>query len=171
MSRGFQSRHDGIRKAANAFSNWTRFRSDIRTAFGDMVHVWAISLLNTYMPRDDAWTAREAEFEATKARIGEDGIKIYAECLGALSMASAEARGDHLGEMFQQISAGSKALGQFFTPYHVSEMMALMTMSADVVSQAVEKNGHVSAMEPACGAGGMVVAMGAAMEQLGHDPL
>ena len=170
MGTRFQARDPRIREAAKAFVGWTRFRADVRPAFGEMVHVWTIALRNAFTPRDDAWTAREAEYERWKEKVGPEGEATASKCLALLQIASNEKRGDHLGEMFQQIGAESKGLGQFFTPYAVSSFIARMSLAPDQVRAIVADKGFVDAMEPSCGAGGMVVAMGEAMAAAGLDP-
>ena len=47
-------------------------------------------------------------------------------------------------------------MGQFFTPYDVSRMMAEMTF--DTVDEIIAEQGFVTVQEPACGAGGMIIA-------------
>jgi hypothetical protein len=63
---------------------------------------------------------------------------------------------DCLGRLFMSLELGDAFKGQFFTPYALSSMMARMTMTD--VRAVVERQGHVTVNEPACGAGGMVVA-------------
>lgn len=42
---------------------------------------------------------------------------------------------DYLGELFMRCNQGSKHAGQFFTPYHVSKLMAKMTITDDKINQ------------------------------------
>lgn len=164
--------HSSIRiaEASKTFSDWARFRGSSRTLFGDMVHAWVLSLRNVFNPKDEEWRAREAEFAAWKDRVGPEGVEVAEKCLALLMLAFAEAPGDHLGEMFQGIQANSKELGQFFTPYTVSSSMATIAMSRESIRDVISAKGVVEAMEPSCGAGGMVVAMGQAMTDAGFDP-
>ena len=170
MASRYQAHHPQIREAAKSFSEWCRFRGDVRPLFGDMVHAWTLSLRNVYTPRDDDWTAREDEFARWRDRTGPEGVAVAEKCFGLLMAACLEEPGDHLGEMFQQIEANSKSIGQFFTPYQVSSFMARMTMGTDMLSELIATKGRIEAMEPSCGAGGMVVAMGEALKEAGYDP-
>jgi hypothetical protein len=170
MASRYKAHHPRIQQAARSFSDWYRFKGDVRPLFGDMVHAWTLSLRNAFMPRDGDWDAREAEFAAWRERTGPEGVRMAEECLGDLMMACMDEPGDHLGEMFQQIEANSKGIGQFFTPYQVSSFMARMTMGTDMLSDLIATKGRIEAMEPSCGAGGMVVAMGEAVKAAGHDP-
>lgn len=51
---------------------------------------------------------------------------------------------------------GDEHNGQIFTPYHVCELMAEMTMD-DVVKK-VEQDGYISINDPCCGAGATLIA-------------
>ncbi len=59
-------------------------------------------------------------------------------------------------------------IGQFFTPYEVSRMIA--EMSLQDVAPVIEANGYVTVSEPACGAGGMVLAAADTLQKHGFDP-
>jgi len=63
---------------------------------------------------------------------------------------------DVLGETYMMLGLGNDRAGQFFTPYSVSRMMSMMVMG-DVGAE-VARCGFIRVNEPACGAGGMVIA-------------
>ncbi|MBB4518228.1 hypothetical protein GGD68_007034 [Paraburkholderia fungorum] len=63
---------------------------------------------------------------------------------------------DVLGETYMMLGLGNDRTGQFFTPYSVSRMMSMMVMG-DVGAE-VARRGFIRVSEPACGAGGMVIA-------------
>ncbi|MGR7950087.1 N-6 DNA methylase [Alcaligenes sp. RM2] len=67
--------------------------------------------------------------------------------------------GDVLGSTFMMMDMGNAGTGQFFTPYEVSRLMAGILMADHSVHQAqLKQQGFITLQEPACGAGGMVVA-------------
>jgi hypothetical protein len=72
--------------------------------------------------------------------------------------------GDVLGEIFMALELGNDRAGQFFTPYSVSLLMAMMTIGD---GGAVREKGFITLQEPACGSAGMVVATAQAMHQAG----
>lgn len=74
---------------------------------------------------------------------------------------------DALGEAAGEIEALNPHMGQFFTPYEVSRMMAEATLTD--APRIVEEQGYITIMEPACGAGGMVVAAADALAGHGVD--
>lgn len=66
-----------------------------------------------------------------------------------------------------ELHTGRKRMGQFFTPFHLSHMMARMTFHPkEDIEKIIAEKGFITAMEPACGAGGMVLAMARALEDL-----
>ena len=73
---------------------------------------------------------------------------------------------DLLGEIYMEMGIGAKNLGQFFTPYEVSKLIAKMTMDRDMI----ETQKYITLHEPACGSGGMVVAKADVMHEEGYNP-
>lgn len=63
---------------------------------------------------------------------------------------------DFLGKIFMDLELGNHSNGQFFTPYHVCELMAEITM--DDVVEKIEKQGYISINDPCCGAGATLIA-------------
>ncbi|MGO3743821.1 MAG: N-6 DNA methylase [Alcaligenes aquatilis] len=67
--------------------------------------------------------------------------------------------GDVLGSTFMMMDMGNASTGQFFTPYEVSRLMAGILMADHSAYQAqLKQQGFITLQEPACGAGGMVIA-------------
>lgn len=69
---------------------------------------------------------------------------------------------DYLGEVYMQIASMSKSkvLGQFFTPFHICEMMARVQLGdiKCLISKSQMENRRVSIMEPCAGSGAMLLA-------------
>lgn len=63
---------------------------------------------------------------------------------------------DFLGKIFMDLGLGDNWKGQFFTPYHVCELMARMTIG-DIRPQ-IEEKGYISIHDPCCGAGALLIA-------------
>lgn len=63
---------------------------------------------------------------------------------------------DTLGSIYMMLDLGNSSAGQFFTPYDVSLLMARINTAN--ANNLVAKNGFVRLLEPAVGAGGMVIA-------------
>lgn len=79
--------------------------------------------------------------------------QLAAEVVNALEENSEQ---DFLGKLFMDFGLGNHAAGQFFTPYHVCECMAKMTIG-NVVPQ-IEKHGYITISDCCCGAGATLIA-------------
>lgn len=64
---------------------------------------------------------------------------------------------DNLGELFMRCNQGSSSAGQYFTPYHVSEMMARMTIGDEILEKS-KNDGILTLNDSCCGGGGMMMA-------------
>ena len=64
---------------------------------------------------------------------------------------------DFLGDIFMSLNLGNGANGQFFTPYHVCDLMAKIAMGENVAQQVKEK-GYITINDPCCGAGATLIA-------------
>ncbi len=82
-------------------------------------------------------------------------------------MPSQEGGCDFLGQVVVELELSSQHMGQFFTPYDLSRMMAEMTF--DTVDEIIAEQGFVTVQEPACGAGGMIIAAADVIEARGFD--
>lgn len=65
------------------------------------------------------------------------------------------------------MNLGNSAKGQFFTPYHVSKMMAEINF-VDLEKHLNEKD-FITLSEPCCGSGGMIIAYAETMKNRGYN--
>ena len=65
--------------------------------------------------------------------------------------------GDHLGEIYMELSPKQKSSGQYFTPYCVSKLMAHLNID-ELFQDEIPKK-VVTFNDPCCGSGGMLVAV------------
>ena len=65
---------------------------------------------------------------------------------------------DYLGELFMRCNVGNKNAGQFFTPYHISQFMAHITIDERMIKQKSAANEIITISDPCCGGGGMILA-------------
>ncbi|MEX3935730.1 N-6 DNA methylase [Paraburkholderia phymatum] len=154
----------------------------LHTVFSDFVEMSALAISNS---------ADRAQFEAREKRYLEivgkykrEEVERFPQMLGLL-VESFEQRvavirkqtadglpvsgglTDVLGETYMMLGLGNDRAGQFFTPYSVSRMMSMMLMG-DVGAE-VERRGFLRVHEPACGAGGMVIAAADSILAAGHN--
>lgn len=75
---------------------------------------------------------------------------------------------DVLGSTFMMLDMGNAGTGQYFTPYEVSRLMGAMIMGdGQQLASRVEQQGFLRLMEPACGAGGMIISSVHALHDAG----
>lgn len=53
---------------------------------------------------------------------------------------------------------GDKYFGQFFTPYHISTLMARATLLPEVINEKKDKDEILTLNDPCCGGGGLMIA-------------
>jgi hypothetical protein len=101
-------------------------------------------------------------------RYAKDDQTRMAELLAHLVTTLEEAPRDVLGPLYMELEIASKDRGQFFTPPELSEMMAQMTFGAELGQ--LDAQPFITVHEPACGAGGMVLALVKVMIANEHNP-
>lgn len=115
--------------------------------------------------------ALEAEYMKVVETYKPDDLDVIREKMPkllALTLQGVHERCDFLGEVYHALELHNKELGQFFTPYSLCLMMAKMNISNLV--PIIEEKRFVTAQEPACGAGAMLLALGDAIQDEGKDP-
>lgn len=105
------------------------------------------------------WQKREDMYMQTIKKYEKEEANKFAEMLALVVTGLGGSRyGDFLGELYMQLEIGNKDVGQFFTPYHVSKLMA------QLIDVNPDENGVVTLNEPACGSGGLIIAYAEAMK-------
>lgn len=143
-----------------------RYRHDMHTLFSDFCEAAAIAIANsTDLAQREP---REARYLEIVRRYERDVIETFPRILGEVTLALEAGPGDVLGAVFSALELHNDRAGQFFTPYDVCRFMAL-TMIGDGsdLRRLIETRGFVTAHEPACGAGAMVIALAEAMRAKG----
>src|SRR3546814_5311143 len=92
------------------------------------------------------------------------------DCLHILMQLAEQDYADLMGELYMSLEIGSKDMGQFFTPYQISRLMAMLTIDRPSLERAAAQNNFIEFNEPTCGAGGMIIAAAEAIRTLGFDP-
>ena len=123
--------------------------------WSDFITVSAISLSYPFELNPERKAKREKEYAECIKRLG--GIEKTAELLKTVVMAfELNPNQDFLGNLFMKIGLNNHWRGQFFTPYHVCEMMAQITLSR--ADKEIASKGYVSIFDSACGAGAILIA-------------
>jgi hypothetical protein len=151
------------------------------TVFADFVEMAAISISNA-IDRTQ-FDLREKRYLDIVRKYSKEEVALFPQMFAELAesfelrvamMRKAASAGaatssltDVLGETYMMLELGNARAGQFFTPYHVSRMMAMMVVGDG--GPAVRDHGFLRLQEPACGAGGMVIAVADSLNDAGHN--
>lgn len=121
--------------------------------FRDFVQIAACALHNGIVHS----VTLEEEYLRIAKRYERVDIERLSQLLGVLTLGLSLSPGDFLGRIFMELELGESERGQFFTPYDISRMMAAMTLTD--LDKVMADKPFITISEPACGAGGMVIAL------------
>ncbi len=132
------------------------------TVFTDFCELAALSISNSVDRLH--YAKREERYLQIVGKYSPEEVARFPRMLGELVLSLEGGPQDALGSVFMACGYGDDNKGQFFTPYEVSSLMARMLVgdAADVVA----RDGFVTVNEPACGAGGMVIAFADALASM-----
>lgn len=150
-----------------------QYKHDMITVFEDFLYMAAASFSNVFDKIH--YEKREAEYIRIINKYEKNERELFPIMLVDLVMLFERAvetgqYDDYLGRLFMQLDLGNSARGQFFTPYHISLVMANMIIQPEDIAKHVEEKGYFTMLEPTCGAGGMVIAAYNAVLDAGFNP-
>ncbi|MBC7203729.1 MAG: N-6 DNA methylase [Pusillimonas sp.] len=139
--------------------------------FADWIEICAIALARMDQAQ---FEAREARYLQIIKQYDQTEVESFSKALAHLTLAYEEcfaegdvAFSDILGSLYMMLDMGSNDTGQFFTPYEVSRMMAMIQIEG--ARELISEKGFVQVMEPAAGAGGMIIAMAHGLHEAGSN--
>lgn len=135
--------------------------------FADFIELSCLALSNA--ADKSQFDVRESRYHEIRKGYSHEEFERFPKMFGLLTLAMEDVAAsgsldDVLGGLYMELGLGNARSGQLFTPYHVPRMMALMVVGD---AGAVREQGFVDFAEPACGAGGMVIAMADTLKQVG----
>lgn len=121
----------------------------------DFIVMYACALSN---PVDKQhYDEREALYLRTIKKYNKQEQPLFSELAAYTVMALEDnPEQDFLGSIYMSLNLGNQHNGQFFTPYHVCELMAEVTMQDSVLK--IEEEGYITINDPCCGAGATLIA-------------
>lgn len=136
--------------------------------FQDVVEVIALSIQNSCEIFPERRETNEKKYLNTIKKYSGDEINVIVEIYAQIvEMLEENPYQDLLGDLYMQLDMGSSTLGQFFTPYNISEAMASMSLEKNIVFECLEKKGYVIINEPCIGGGANVIGALSALNNLG----
>lgn len=142
--------------------------------FYDFMELSALCIANKYDSiAGEKYEVREEQYRKTVSKYSPEEFKLITEAFAYLwnlltDSVENEEYFDYLGKLYMEFGTNSKAKGQFFTPYNVSNLMANMSLDFDKIKAEIEKDpNYVMTVNECCvGSGGMVIAI---MDQLNKN--
>ena len=143
---------------ADRLKTFTRLYDDLSNVYGsvnvfmDFVKMCAISIYNSFAKNQEM----EQEYLRTINSYEKEHQNIFPKMFGELILMFEESKDitDILGPFYEREHLGNSHLGQFFTPSHISDLMAEISIEDEnTLKSNIEKNGFITMSEPTCGAG------------------
>lgn len=130
--------------------------------FCDWIRCCALAISNAITLNHNAvWKKREQEYIDTMNRYDLKERNLLVEIFVLLQEMLEYEMTDVLGQIYMEAGMGSKSAGQFFTPYHLSEVCAMLALPE------ADERGIIRLNEPSCGGGGMIIAAASALKRQG----
>jgi hypothetical protein len=131
--------------------------------FCDWVKAMALSISNsTDMIRGRSWNIRENEYMQTVGKYKERAND-FVEMTGMLTLTLENNITDLLGYIYMAAGLGNKYTGQFFTPFHISELNAQIIIPKEITEP-------IMLNEPSTGGGGAIIAAAKVMLERNCNP-
>lgn len=136
---------------------------NISTVFLDFLTLSMCSLAQPFYRSQNL----EQRYKNTICNYTKEQAEEFSKLLALLISALEEKHQDFLGQVFSANNFGNARKGQFFTPYHVSKLMAQINFT-DIENQLAENN-FVTLAEPCCGSGGIIIAFAEILKDQGYN--
>ena len=134
--------------------------------FSDWIQQSALAVQNNCcLVHNKVWKDREQLYIDTAKKYTEKEHENFAQMFVWLGDALTEDLTDVLGQVYMESGMGNKYTGQFFTPFHLSELCARVGINLEELPE----TGRIRLNEPSCGGGGMVIAACKVLHEAGFD--
>jgi hypothetical protein len=138
-------------------------RQRLHEVFQDFCELSALSISNA--ADLSRYTTREARYTEIIGRYDSNEVARFPRMLAYIVESLTNHLHDALGSLFMHLELGDHWKGQFFTPYELSKLMA--SINIQNAQALIDTRGFFRVMEPACGAGGMLIAVAETIYETG----
>lgn len=139
---------------------------DHREVLQDFLELGFCAVSRPTLSSEEARDERERQYMDLVRKRPAEYIRAMPKLL-AMLQAGIEEHGDFLGLVAGELGALSEGLGQFFSPYGLCRVMAETQLEG--ADDIIAERGYVTIGEPACGAGGMLLAAAQVLEERQHN--
>ncbi|QCR62984.1 DUF1738 domain-containing protein [Serratia fonticola] len=134
--------------------------------FSDFIHMSMSALYNRLLMNETF----EADYMRRVAKYQPDDVTRLSQLLGEVVAGLEFEVCDFLGSIFMELGLGSKRACQYFTPDSITTMMAQVLMADGLKELDSGEKAFLTISDPACGAGGTIIAYYKAMRDAGYNP-
>ncbi len=154
--------------------NGIRYTRDRHTLFDDFLTLAFCALAKGQALSNEKAEELEARYMAVVARYKDNDLDIirnvFPKLMGMIQLALMPgSQTDFLGELYHELELHNKNLGQFFTPFHLSQLCARFSIQEFILRLKSGEKKWFTMSEPAAGAGGMILAAAHEIEAVGID--
>ena len=137
--------------------------------WSDLMKMVAFAIANSVDQRKDVLEAREKEYLQAIGKYTTSEQKLFPTLFSDIVLALDEnPEQDFLGDLYMRLEFGDDWRAQVFTPWHVAEMMARITLgNTEELRREIRERGYLSVFDPCCGAGVMLMASACALKNEG----
>lgn len=170
QQRRFLNNADAHQKEIVGLLRQVAHTRGIDRVWSDWVEICAIALARADLAQQEVREQRYLQVIAQYERSELDKlVQAFAHLVMSYELrVEAADFGDVLGSTFMMLDMGNAGAGQFFTPYEVSRLMGGMMMGdGQALADKADAHGFIRVLEPACGAGGMLIAAAHALHDTG----
>ncbi len=151
----FKKIFDELATAHNAWQVWS-----------DFIDMSTYCIANRVDFRNEIVAKREGKYTTIAKKYSENELEKFSHLFGETVLALDEnSEQDFLGEFYMNNKLGNGKKGQYFTPWHVSELMAKMIVDEEMMMQQIAEYGYSSVHDPTCGSGVMLMAFAKAVQK------
>lgn len=133
--------------------------------FRDFVFCVSIALENAFLKCEN----KESDYLRIVGKYRKVDVMRFSEMYAELVLAFEYKPSDILGQLFMELEISSAHLGQYFTPFSISKVMAELNIGVDL-DEKLSKHGYINVSEPASGSGSMLIAFSESMREKGYNP-
>lgn len=135
--------------------------------FKDFLEIGAIAISNTVDVVH--FKEREDRYKEIIKSYSKGELDLFAEMLASLVIELEKGEIDVLGDLMMRMGFGADSLGQYFTPNHISSLVAKLSITPDLTEKQIKEHGTIRLTEPSVGGGSLVLAGINKLKELGYN--
>lgn len=126
--------------------------------FNDCIEIFALTIQNRFESNNKSKKMNERCKEISKKYTENERKTISIIFAEIVKMVEINPFRDLLGNLYMQLEMGSRAAGQFFTPYAAAEVMGECVINLEEINEEIREKGYITVSEPSVGGGANIIA-------------